>query len=121
MKNTNLGITSGTPSVQTMIANQKKDYGARPDGSKKGLGYLGEIKRPDGTVMTEVTTGVNIDGKDIDIPVITPYATKSDLEYLKKSDIKSEDFYQKMPKGLMDRAVQHALDRQQAGKPVYAD
>ncbi len=28
------------------------DYGDRPDGSKKGSGYLGEIKRPDGRVRS---------------------------------------------------------------------
>jgi hypothetical protein len=38
------------------------DYGNRPDGSKKGRGYFGEIKRPDGAVSTELSVSVEFDG-----------------------------------------------------------
>ena len=117
--NQNVQIPSGTPSVQQMVNDQKPSYGNRPDGTQKGTGYLGEIQRPDGTVMTEITAGVNIKGKEIDIPLITPKASKDDLEYLKKADPKSKDFYTKMPKGLMDRAVDHAVGRMKTGKSVY--
>lgn len=96
-------------------------YGERPDGTLKGTGYLGEIPRSDGDVMTEVTTGVEINGKEMNIPLITPYSSKADIEYLKKADIKGKDFYDNMPKGMMDRAVKHAVDRMKAGKPVYAN
>lgn len=114
----NLPITSGTPSVEQMVINQK-NYGNRPNGSAKGTGWMGEIQRPDGTVMTEVTTGVNIDGKEVDIPLITPRATKGDLEYLKKADIKGKNFYKDMPEGLLDRAVDHAVDQMKNKKSVY--
>jgi hypothetical protein len=40
------------------------DYGNRPDGSAKGGGYFGELKRPDGGVSTEISVGVGIDGKE---------------------------------------------------------
>lgn len=113
-----LPITSGTPSVEQMVENQKS-YGNRPDGSPKGTGWLGEIQRPDGTVMTEVTAGVNIGGKDVDIPLITPRATKGDIEYLKNADVKGENFYKDMPAGLMDRAVGHAVDQMKNKKSVY--
>ncbi len=114
----NLPITSSTPSVGQMVESQK-NYGNRPDGSAKGTGWMGEIPRPDGTVMTEVTSGVNIDGKDVNIPLITPRATKDDIEYLKNADVKGKDFYKNMPKGLMDRAVDHAVKQMKSGKPVY--
>lgn len=107
--------------AQQQAIKSMPNYGKRPDGSNKGRGYLGEIKRPDGSVMTEVTTGIEIDGKEMDIPLITKYSTKEDIEYLKKADIKGNDFYKNMPAGLVDRAVQHALDRKKAGKPIYAD
>lgn len=107
--------------AQQATLKSMPNYGKRPDGTNKGRGYLGEIKRPDGMIMTEVTTGVEIDGKEVDIPIITKYSTKEDIEYIKNADIKGKDFYKNMPAGLMDRAVKHAMDRKKAGKPIYAD
>mgnify|MGYP007071606446 CR=1 FL=1 len=97
------------------------DYGNRPNGTKKGKGFLGEVKRPDGTVMTEVTTKMNVDGKDLEFPLITKNSTKEDLEYLKKADLKSTDFIKNAPAGMVDRAITHAMNRKKAGLPVYAD
>lgn len=99
----------------------KQNFGKRPDGSEKGLGYLGKIKRPDGSVMTEVTSGFEINGKETDIPLITKYSTKEDLEYLKNADLQSKEFFNKMPNGLVERAIKHAMDRQKQGLPIYAD
>ena len=48
------------------------DYGNRVDGTKKGTGFLGEIKMADGRVATEVSVGVNINGKDVEIPTLVP-------------------------------------------------
>lgn len=99
-------------------------YGRRPDGTQKGTGYLGELKRPDGGVSTEITAGVTVKGKNMDIPLITPYATKEDLDYLLTAEVdkkKNPKFFEKMPKGLMTRAIKHANDRMDNGLPVYAD
>jgi len=41
------------------------DYGNRPDGSKKGRGYFGEIKRPDGAVSTELSVSVEFKSASI--------------------------------------------------------
>ena len=35
------------------------DYGNRADGTKKGSGFFGELKTPDGRAMTELSVGVN--------------------------------------------------------------
>ena len=48
------------------------DYGTRVDGTAKGAGFLGEIKLPNGQVATEVSVGVNINGKDVEIPTLVP-------------------------------------------------
>jgi len=48
------------------------DYGMRPDKTAKGSGYFGEIKRPDGNVMTEISIGVGLNGKETLIPLIVP-------------------------------------------------
>jgi len=57
-------------------------YGARSDGSPKGLGFLGELKRPDGKVSTEISIGVNLDGREIEIPSLVPTLTKQEVNHL---------------------------------------
>jgi hypothetical protein len=54
------------------------DYGNRPDGEKKGKGYFGEMKRPNGDVSTEISVGVGMDGKELEIPLIVPTLTKKE-------------------------------------------
>jgi len=108
-------------SAQQTALKSMPDYGKRPDRSNKGKGYMGEIKRADGSVMTEVTTRMNVDGKDMDFPLITKYSTKEDIEYMKKADVKSKDFLDKAPAGMVDRAIKHAMERKKSGLSVYAD
>jgi hypothetical protein len=62
------------------------DYGDRPDGSKKGTGFFGEIKRPDGNVMTEISVGVGLNGKEVNIPLIVPTLDKKEMQYLLRND-----------------------------------
>jgi len=57
-------------------------FGPRTDGSAKGMGYFGEIKRPDGKVSTEISVGVNIEGKELEIPLLVPGLTKSEIQHL---------------------------------------
>lgn len=44
----------------------------RPDGSQKGRGFFGPLRRPDGGTMTEYSVGFNIDGREVDVPVLVP-------------------------------------------------
>lgn len=118
--NSNTVPNAGT-NLRATLPPPQNNFGNRPNGTPKGTGWMGVIKRPDGNVMTEVTTGVEINGKETDIPLITPYSTKADIEYLKSADVQGKDFYEKMPKGLMDRAVRHANERMKSGKSVYKD
>lgn len=90
-------------------------YGLRPDGTPKGRGFLGELKRPDGGVMTEYSVGVEIDGKEMDIPTIVPTLTKKELDQLLR--MKDSD---KMPRSIIDKAVEHARKRIAEGKDVFA-
>lgn len=91
------------------------DYGNRPDGSKKGAGYFGVIKRPDGKVMTEISIGVALDGKETLIPLIVPTLDKKELDYLIKSNVKSKDFFSKLPPTIINKAVDHAVGRMKNG------
>lgn len=93
-----------------------KFYGLRPDGTAKGSGYLGELKRPDGGVMTEYSIGVNINGKDMDIPTIVPTLTDKEKNIL--LNIKDGE---KIPESIVQKAVDHAKSRMTQGKSVWAD
>jgi len=95
-------------------------YGERADKTQKGRGYFGEIKRPDGTVMTELSIGVGINGKETEIPLIVPTLTKKEIEYLKNADIESKNFFDKMPKGLIKKAYDHAVTRIKQGQSPFA-
>jgi hypothetical protein len=97
------------------------EYGKRPDGSMKGKGYFGEIKRPDGKVSTEISIGVGLNGKETLIPLIVPTLNKSELDYLIKGDLEAEDFMDKLPESIIDKAVDHAVMRMKQNKSPFAD
>ena len=97
------------------------DYGQRPDGTKKGLGYFGELKRRDGGVSTEISVGVGINGKEMNIPLIVPSLNKDELAYLLNNNIKSRSFMDKMPKTIIDKAYEHAVSRIELGKSPFAE
>jgi muramidase (phage lysozyme) len=82
------------------------DYGNRPDGTKKGRGYLGEIQRPDGSVMTEYSVGVDFDGKERDIPTLVPTLSGDEIETLRNLQDGAP-----IPQSIMDKAVTHARQR----------
>src|SRR5207344_582023 len=47
----------------------------------KGLGYLGTLKRPDGSgVMGEYSVGVTINGQEIEIPSMVPTLTRDEVQ-----------------------------------------
>jgi hypothetical protein len=91
-------------------------YGLRPDGTPKGSGFLGELKRPDGGVMTEYSVGVNIDGKEMDIPTLVPTLTQDEVNHV--LTMKDSD---PMPESIVKKAVEHAKGRIAQGKGPFAD
>lgn len=95
------------------------DYGNRPDGTKKGTGFFGEIKRPDGNVMTEISIGVGLNGKEVNIPLIVPTLDKKELNFLMRNDPSSKQFMDKMPPSIMNKAVDHAVMRMKEGKSPF--
>ncbi len=79
---------------------------------EKGQGFLGTLKRPDGMVSTELSIGVNIDGKEIEIPSLVPTLTKEEITYLLKGN--------KPTQKIVDKAVKHAKKRITEGKSPFA-
>lgn len=103
-------------SVQPPSDTSSTGYGNRADGTPKGTGFLGELKRPDGKVSTELSIGVNIDGKDVEIPSLVPGLTadeKNSLLNLKEGEKPSQ--------AIIDKATAHAKERIDAGKSPFAD
>lgn len=92
-------------------------YGARADGTPKGGGYFGALKRPDGSVSSEISIGVNIDGKEVEIPTLVPTLTPQEREWLIANDISDP---RKIPAPIIQKATDFARQRIQAGKSPFA-
>jgi hypothetical protein len=96
------------------------DYGMRNDGSApKYEGWLGPIKRSDGSVSTEISIGIGINGKEQEIPLMVPGLTKREIDYLIKTDLEDKSFMDKMPKSIMQKAIEHANQRMKSGKSPF--
>ena len=104
------GATFGTMGKEEP---SKIDYGLRSDGTPKGSGFLGELKRPDGKVSTELSIGVNIDGKETEIPSLVPTLTKQEINYLLEGN--------KPTSLIVQKAINHAKSRIAEGKSVFAE
>jgi hypothetical protein len=87
----------------------------REDGTVKGQGYFGPLPTADdGSVATELGIGVNLGGKETEIPTIVPTLNTEQLNSLLSG---------KRPIGrdVIESAIQHAIMRQKAGKSVWAN
>jgi hypothetical protein len=93
----------------------EQDWGNRPDGSKKAQGYYGVLQRPDGDVSTEISIGVDIDGKEMDIPTLVPGLDKSEVDHL--LNMKGDE---RIPESIIRKAVGHARKRISEGRDVFA-
>jgi len=97
----------------------KSNWAKRADGSTKGTGWLGLLKRPDGNVSSEISVGVEIRGKETEIPLMVPGLTKSELDYLMTNNPEGKTFLSKMPPSIMNKAVAHAHKQITAGKSPF--
>jgi hypothetical protein len=97
------------------MAGLLKEYGNRVDGTKKGTGYLGELKRPDGSVSTEISVGVDFGAGETEIPLLVPTLDKEEINYL----LNNKPDPSTVPKTIMDKAVKHAIERLKAGKSPF--
>jgi len=95
------------------IIDNPNDFGNRIDGSKKGYGWLGVLKRPDGKISTELSIGVTMDGKQIEIPSLVPTLTKKEIDFLLEGN--------KPSKEIIDKAIEHAKKRISQGKSPFKD
>lgn len=106
-------------SIKKPTPPPRNNGNTRPDGTKKGKGFLGEIKRPDGKVSTELSIGVNIDGKEVLIPTMVPGLTKEEITHLT-----SGKYNPQARKGIDDvisrKAIEFAKERAAKKQPFFA-
>ena len=88
-------------------------YGNRADGTKKGQGFFGPLNRPDGKVSTEISIGVEFDGKEIQIPTMVPTLTEEELQYLLDGNQPTS--------GIVQKAIDHAKMRMRAGQSPFLE
>lgn len=93
-----------------MVDNvDRSKWDKRADGSDKGDGFLGLRRRPDGGVSSELSVGVEIDGKETDIPTMVPGLTKPEMDYLMTTP--ADEQAHSMPHSILDKAIHHAEAR----------
>ena len=112
-----------TPKITTQEKSLTKDD-IRADGSKKGNGFLGVLQRPDGNVSTEISVGVEIDGKEVEIPTLVPTLTKEEINYLLTNDIKNPKslFDTPIGKSILNKSKEFAKERIDRGvSPFYQE
>jgi len=94
---------------------EDQGYGYRADGTRKGKGFLGELQMQDGSdrVATEISIGVEFDGKETEIPTLVPTLDEEQRNYLLQGgDPRERD-------DIVQAAVDHAMGRINEGKPVF--
>lgn len=103
------GVKFGTSDIQA--SNDK----VRADGTMKGNGFLGDLPAAGGKVSTEVSVGVNIDGKETEIPTLVPTLTQDEIKFITNGGDPRQN------KEIMRKALDHAKGRRGEGKNPFAD
>lgn len=95
--------------------DSQNSYGLRADGTEKGTGYFGELPMQDGSgkVATEISIGVNIDGRDVEIPTLVPTLSEEEKSYLLNGGEPTE--------AIVTKAVEYARMRMSKGLSPFAD
>ncbi len=100
---------------------KEQDWDTRPDGTRKGLGFLGALVRPDGGVMSEFSLAdsehlKDAQGQYMDYPSLVPTLTPAEIRFLLNAKEGT-----KIPDSIYEKAEAFALQRQQAGLPLFAE
>ena len=96
------------------------DDSIRPDGTKKGTGYLGVLKEAGGNDVTEysISTDLVIPGsKTNDFPTMVPTLTKAEIDTMLNDVIPNRG---EIPESVVRKAEAHARKRISEGKSVWA-
>jgi hypothetical protein len=113
---------SGTSNGVTKTPKSVSDDSIRNDGTQKQTGYFGTLKMQDGSGKdaTEISIGVEIEGKETEIPTLVPTLSESEKNYLLKGG-SPNDKKNPIAKSIVKKAVDFAYSRKKEGKPYFAD
>jgi len=92
----------------------RSQWDKRADGSEKGDGWLGVMRRPDGKVSSELSIGVEINGKEVEIPSMVPTLTKDEIDWLLNHPPSA-----RMPASIVQKAADFARQRMAQGKSPF--
>jgi hypothetical protein len=92
-------------------------YGYRKDGTPKGKGFLGLLKRKKGGVSSEISIGVDFGDGEVEIPTMVPTLDKNELNYL----LNDWDEKKPIPESIKQKAIQHAIQRMKQGLSPFYD
>lgn len=87
-------------------------WGQRADGTAKGVGYFGALKRPDGGFSTELSAGVDFGHGEVEIPLLVPTLSRAEVAHLLKGGEPTDAIFEK--------AERFAIDRMKSGKSPFA-
>lgn len=109
---------AGVPHMTPMRDPVRAQFGMRADNpsTPKGYGWLGLLKRPDGNVMSELSVGVLMDGREVEIPTLVPGLSPSEISYL--LNLRDGD---PIPESVLQKAVAHAQNRIANGQSPFKD
>lgn len=98
----------------------ERAWDLRPDGTKKGHGFLGVLLRPDGRVASEYSIADSERIKDakgnyLDYPSLVPTLTQQEVQ-----TILTLREGEPVPEAIKRKAEAFALARLKAGKPLFA-
>ena len=116
LRNNQRGREKHSSGLDDLRAKTDKATGLRPDGNKKGAGFLGELKNSDGSVSTEYSVGVPLDGVETDIPTLVPTLTKAEIKLMTDDIIPNK---KEIPPSILKKAVEHARERKRLGYDVF--
>ena len=94
--------------LNDLISRALGGPGARPDGTAKGQGWLGELPTSDGQVMTELTASSDVDGAPMQYPLITPNQGFKDLSNVLTGGRPTPEMY--------EQAIKHAIHTKMSGR-----
>lgn len=118
---TSRGSTGLNTSRYALPANDpaanSANWDKRADGSDKGQGFLGLLKRPDGRVSSEISIGVEVNGKEMEVPTMVPTLSQKELDYLMTNPVGKGH---PMPPAIVQKATDYARQRIVEGKSPFA-
>lgn len=94
------------------------DYGNRyGTNTPKAAGYFGELPLKSGGVATEYSVGMDINGKNIEMPTLVPTLTPEEIRIV----LYAADLGVQPPEFILEKARQHAIQRMNQGlSPFWA-